>query len=302
MITYKGFDKDFKCRGFQYEVGKDYEMPEDGIKVCEKGFHACESPLEVLEYYPILDGNGDNNRFAEVEQSGKIDKEAGGTKVCSSKIHIKAELSLAGLIKAGVDWIINSVRKETPKEGTEQLNDNGGYYAKIGSSGYSAKIGSSGDYAQIGSSGDSAKIGSSGDSAQIGSSGDSAQIGSSGDYAQIGSSGYSAKIGSSGYYAKIGSSGDSAQIGSSGDYAKIGSSGDYAKISSTGEDSVICCAGNGCKAKAKQGSWITLSEWEWDENKKRAVPVMVKTIRIDGKRYKADTWYMLKDKKIVEVG
>lgn len=77
MITYKGFDKDFKCRDFQYEVGKDYEMPEDGIKVCEKGFHACESPLEVLDYYPILDGNRDNNRFAEVEQSGKIDKEKG---------------------------------------------------------------------------------------------------------------------------------------------------------------------------------------------------------------------------------
>ena len=248
MITYKGFDKDFKCRGLQYEVGKDYEMPEDGIEVCKKGFHACESPLEVLDYYPILDGNGDNNRFAEVEQSGKIDKEEGSTKVCSSKIHIKAELSLAGLIKAGVNWIINSVRKETPKEDTKHLNDNGG------------------DYAQIGSSGDSAQIGSSGNSAQIGSSG------------------------------------NSAQIGSSGDSAKIGSSGNSAQISSTGEDSVICCAGNGCKAKAKQGSWITLSEWEWDETKKRAVPVMVKTIRIDGKRYKADTWYMLKDKKIVEVG
>jgi len=48
MKTYKGFDKDFKCRDFQYEVGKEYEMPEDCIKVCEKGFHACESPLEVL--------------------------------------------------------------------------------------------------------------------------------------------------------------------------------------------------------------------------------------------------------------
>ena len=302
MITYKGFDKDFKCRGLQYEVGKDYEMPEDGIEVCKKGFHACESPLEVLDYYPILDGNGDNNRFAEVEQSGKIDKEEGSTKVCSSKIHIKAELSLAGLIKAGVNWIINSVRKETPKEDTKHLNDNGGDYAQIGSSGDSAQIGSSGYYAKIGSSGYYAQIGSSGDSAQIGSSGDYAQIGSSGDYAQIGSSGDSAQIGSSGNSAQIGSSGNSAQIGSSGDSAKIGSSGNSAQISSTGEDSVICCAGNGCKAKAKQGSWITLSEWEWDETKKRAVPVMVKTIRIDGKRYKADTWYMLKDKKIVEVG
>ena len=283
MKTYKGFDKDFKCRDFQYEVGKDYKMPEDGIKVCKNGFHACESPLEVLDHYPLFDKDGNSNRFAEVEQSGNIDKEPNSTKVCSSRIRVKAELSLAGLIKAGVEWILNSVKGTAPREGAGQLNDNSGDFAKIGSSG---------DFAQIGSSGDSAQIGSSGYSAQIGSSGYSAQIGSSGHYAQIGSSGH---------YAQIGSSGDYAQIGSSGDSAQIGSSGYYAQINSTGEDSVICCAGHECMVKAKQGSWVTLSEWKWDETKKRAVPVMVKTIRIDGKRYKADTWYMLKNKKVVKV-
>ena len=257
MKTYKGFNKDFRCRGFQYEVGKEYEMSEDDIAVCEKGFHACESPLEVLDHYPIFDRKGDRNRFAQVEQSGKIDKEGGSTKVCSSKIHIKAELSLDSLIKAGVDWILNSVNGTAPREGgTEQLNDDSGYYA------------------------------------QIVSSGNSAQIGSSGNYAQIGSSGYSAQIGSSG---------DSAQIASSGNSAQIGSSGDSAQIVSSGEDSVICCAGVNCMVKAKQGSWVTLSEWEWDETKKRTVPVMVKTIRIDGKRYKEDTWYMLRNKKVVKV-
>lgn len=70
-----------------------------------------------------------------------------------------------------------------------------------------------------------------------------------------------------GDYAKIGSSGFSAQIGSSGDSAKIGSSGDYAKIDSTGVDSVICCAGRGCTVKAKIGSWITLAEWEYSEER-----------------------------------
>ncbi|WP_455492765.1 DUF7666 domain-containing protein [Eubacterium sp.] len=193
-----------------------------------------------------------------------------------------------------------------------------GYSAKIGSSGDYAKIGSSGDYAKIGSSGDSAQIGSSGDSAQIGSSGDSAQIGSSGDYAQIGSSGdyakigssgdsaqigssgYSAKIGSSGDYAKIGSSGDSAQIGSSGYSAKIGSSGYSAKITSEGEDSVICCAGNDSIAKAKIGSWITLSEWKFDKTKEHSVPVCVKTEYVDGEKIKADTFYKLENGEFVE--
>ena len=283
--SYKGFDKNMQCRGFQYEVGKEYEM--DGeIKCCNRGFHACKYPLEVWDYYDML-----NSRFAEVEQSGKIDEEEKSTKVCSSHIKIKAELKLADIINIGVEWLKDITSPSEVKE-DGALSDNGDRKKQIGSSGDSAKIGSSGYSAQIGSSGDYAKIGSSGYSAKIGSSGYSAQIGSSGDYAKIGSSGDSAKIGSSG---------DSAKIGSSGDSAKIGSSGDYAKIDSTGEDSVIMCAGNKSKAKAKIGSWITLAEWKWSDEKKRDVPVCVKTEYVDGENIKADTFYQLRNGKFVEV-
>ena len=301
--SYKAFDKNMQCRGFQYEVGKEYEM-EGHIECCKSGFHACEYPWDVFDYYDMLE-----SRFAEVEQSGTIDREEDTTKVCSSRIKIKAELKLADIINIGVEWLkdITSPSK-VKKDGA--LNDNGdrkkqigssGDSAKIGSSGDSAKIGSSGDSAQIGSSGDYAKIGSSGYYAQIGSSGDSAKIGSSGYYAQIGSSGDYAKIGSSGDYAKIGSSGDYAQIGSSGDSAQIGSSGDSAQIDSTGEDSVIMCAGNNSMAKAKVGSWITLAEWDWSDEKNRHVPVCVKTEYVDGVKIKADTWYKLESGKFVEV-
>ena len=321
ITSYKAFDKNMQCRNFQYEVGKEYEM--DGeIKCCNRGFHACKSPMEVWDYYDIL-----NSRYAEVEQSGKIDEEENSTKVCSSHIKIKAELKLADIIKVGVEWL-KDITSQSKVKADGALNDNGdkkkqigssgdsaqigssGNYAKIGSSGDSAQIGSSGNSAQIGSSGDSAKIGSSGNSAKIGSSGNSAQIGSSGNsakigsrgnYAQIGSSGDSAQIGSSGNYAKIGSSGNSAKIGSSGDYDKIGSSGDYAKIGSTGEDSVIMCAGNSSIAKAKVGSWITLAEWKWSYEKNHNVPVCVKTEYVDGDNIKADTLYQLKNGKFVEV-
>ena len=274
--SYKAFDKNMQCRGFQYEIGKEYEMDEE-IKCCERGFHACKSPMEVWDHYDML-----NSRFAEVEQSGKIDEEENSTKVCSSHIKIKAELKLTDIIKVGVEWL-KDITSPTKVKATGTLNDNGGD---------SAQIGSSGNYAQIGSSGDYAQIGSSGYYAKIGSSGDYAKIGSSGDYAKIGSSGDSAQIGSSGDYAKIGSSGDSAQIGSSGYYAKI---------DSTGEDSVIMCAGKEAKAKAKAGSWITLSEWKWNDDKKRRVPLCVKTEYVDGNNIKADTWYQLKNGKFVEV-
>ena len=276
ITSYKAFDKNMQCRGFQYEVGKEYEM--DGeVKCCNQGFHACKSPLEVWDYYDMLD-----SRYAEVEQSGKIDAGENSTKVCSSRIKIKAELNLADIINIGVEWL-KDITSPSKVKADGVLNDNGNRRKQIGSSG---------DYAQIGSSGDSAKIGSSGDSAKIGSSGYYAQIGSSGDYAQIGSSGDSAQIGSSG---------DSAQIGSSGDYAQIGSSGDYAQIDSAGEDSVIMCAGNSSRAKAKVGSWITLAEWKWSDEKKRDVPVCVKTEYVDGDNIKADTWYQLKNRKFVEV-
>ena len=281
--AYKGFNKDLSCKGFQYEVGKEYELPEGkNVIVCETGFHACESPLEVLDYYPMIDDDCNENRFCEVEQSGDIDRESRTTKVASSRIRIKAEIGLAGLIKAGIEWI-KEVTKVGKVDTSDSLNDKGGDSAQIGSSGYSAQIGSSGYYAKIGSSGYYAQIGSSGYSAQIGSSG------------------YSAQIGSSGYYAKIGSSGYYAQIGSSGDYAQIGSSGDSAKIISTGNDSVICCAGNNSIVKAKLGSWVTLAEWEYSDEKNRYVPKMVKTFQIDGKTYKPDTWYRMKDCEIMEV-
>ncbi|MCI7417550.1 MAG: hypothetical protein MST08_17825 [Parabacteroides distasonis] len=283
--SYKGFDKNLKCRDFQYEIGKEYEM--DGeIKVCSRGFHACESPLEVFDYYPMI-----GSRFCEVEQDGNISKEDRGTKICSSKIKIKAELKLADMINLGVEWLKDITSPEKIK--TSIKDNSSGNYAQIGSSGNYAQIGSSGNYAQIGSSGDDAQIGSSGYGAQIGSSGNYAQIGSSGDGAQIGSSGDDAKIGSSGNYAKIGSSGDDAKIGSSGNYAKIGSSGDDAKIDSTGEGCVIMCAGINSVAKASKGSWITLSEWSYSDKKKRYIPVCVKTEFVDGEKIKADTYYKL---------
>ena len=160
ITSYKAFDKNMHCRNFQYEVGKEYEM--DGeIKCCNRGFHACKSPMEVWDYYDML-----NSRYAEVEQSGKIEEEENSTKVCSSHIKIKAELKLADIIKVGVEWL-KDITSPSKFKTDGALNDNGYRYKQIGSSGDSAKIGSSGYSAQIGSSGDSAKIDSTGEDSVI---------------------------------------------------------------------------------------------------------------------------------------
>lgn len=143
--SYKGFDKNLRCRDFQYKIGGIYEM--DGeIKVCNRGFHACESPFDVFDYYTMID-----SRFCEVEQDGNISKEDRGTKICSSKIKIKAGLKLADMINLGIEWLKEITLPEKIK--TSIKDNSSGNYAKIGSSGDDAKIGSSGNNAKIDSTG-----------------------------------------------------------------------------------------------------------------------------------------------------
>ena len=114
-MNYKGMDKDMKCRGFQYEVGGEYET--DEAKACECGFHACEYPLDVFNYYPPA-----GSRFFEVEQSGSISKSDEDTKVASTKIKIGAELSIAGLVKAAVEY---TKERCTQNEGDKATGDQG---------------------------------------------------------------------------------------------------------------------------------------------------------------------------------
>ena len=159
IIAYKGFDENLRCRGYQFEVGKEYEQ-EGEIVCCENGFHACTNPFDVLNHY---DANG-KNRFCIVEQSGVIKTEGDfDTKQASSKIKIKEEIGISGLFKAAIEWIKGITNTDViAKETKEKDNIECSACAKISSSSFCDKIGSSGDYATIGSSGDWAKIDSTG--------------------------------------------------------------------------------------------------------------------------------------------
>ncbi|MZT25658.1 hypothetical protein GT642_01560 [Butyricicoccus sp. BIOML-A1] len=122
MKCYKGFDKDLKCRGFQYEIGKEYE--ENTADICHKGFHACENPMDVFGYY-----NPADSRYCEVdldtnEQTGKDSKRVG------KKIKIETEIGLSGLIQAGVKFILEKVDFKSAKE------NNTGYQSAATNTGY----------------------------------------------------------------------------------------------------------------------------------------------------------------------
>ena len=184
---------------FQYEIGKEYK--EDKADLCHCGFHACENPLDVLNYYNNID-----DKFCEVELD-KIDPNRNkDSKICGKKIKIGIEIGFLGLFKAGIEWIKNKTifTKEDFKKLPSSYN------------------------------------------------------------------------------------------------AQIGSSGSSAKISSSGDDCVIMCTGINSSAKAKIGSWITLVEWKYSEEKQRDIPFLVITKQVDGIEIKEDVYYTLQDGKFKE--
>ena len=108
ITAYKGFDQDLKCRDFQYEIGKTYKHKGE-VSVCNSGFHACENPLAVFEYYPPT------SRFAIVKCAGKISKDINDKKIACGELTVEAEIWLPELISEAVEWIRSRVDLENKK-------------------------------------------------------------------------------------------------------------------------------------------------------------------------------------------
>ena len=219
--SFKGFKPDMTCKGFQYKEGESYE--EETASACEKGFHACEYPLDCFKYY-----NPAENVFHEVEQSGKISRD-GNSKTASTKIKIGAEINIAGMVKAAIEYTVKRTNKET---------------------------GSDKDY------GASSATGDYGASSATGNCGASSATG-------------------------------------------------YKGASSADDENAVAVAwGYKSKAKGVLGSHLVFANWEYvgdedDDSCDRSEPdawelagaVMV---RVDGEKIKADTWYTMRDGKVIE--
>ena len=131
MKCYKGFDKDLKCRGFQYEIGKEYE--ENAADICQKGFHACENPMDVFRYY-----NPADSRYCEVDLDTN-EQTDGDSKRVGKKIKIETEIGLSGLIQAGVKFILGKVDFKSAEEsntGNQSAATNTGYQSAATNTGY----------------------------------------------------------------------------------------------------------------------------------------------------------------------
>ena len=328
--AYKAFDKDLSCRGFKYEVGKEYE--ETGyIKVCEKGFHACPYPLDVFGYYPPAGA-----RFCEVEQSGKID-DLESNKVCSSKIRIGAELDIRGLVKAAVSYVKERCTNECNAEpgkpatagykgaatagykgaatagdyGAATAGDSGaataGDYGAATAGNYGAATAgykgaaTAGDYgaATAGDSG-AATAGDSG-AATAGNYG-AATAGDSG----AATAGYKGAATAGNYGAATAGNHGAATAGNSG-AATAGNygaatAGNYGAATargkaSTGYNGLSVARGKNVQVKGGIGAILVIAE----ERDNTYDIVDWKAVVVDGEVVKADTWYRLENGELVEV-
>ena len=135
VMSYKGFDKNLQCRGFQFEVGQTYTHA-GAVKVCERGFHACEYPLDVFNYYAPGD-----SRFCTVEQDGDIQRHDDDSKIVSSVLTVKTEIGIPGLVKAAVEYIVSRCAPPDPESpatntGTRSAATNTGDQSAATNTGY----------------------------------------------------------------------------------------------------------------------------------------------------------------------
>ncbi len=173
--AFKGFNKDLTCRGFQYEEGKEFET--NRAECCEEGFHACEYPLDCLGYYAP-----NSSVYHEVELDGDMDQRGDGdTKLCATKIKIGARLSIAGLVKAAIDFTMSRVNKE------ENSDKPHGYASATGDYGASSATGNCGASSATGYRGASSATGNCGASSATGDYGASS---ATGDYGASSATGY----------------------------------------------------------------------------------------------------------------
>ena len=177
--AYKAFDKNLQCRGFQFEVGQTYEHDRQ-VKACESGFHACENPLDVWNYYPI------DSRYAVVELDGDVSRHGCDSKVAAARITISAEIALPQIITYGVAYLMDLCKDAFAiKPGADSL----GNYSQLAASGNYSQLAASGDGSQLAASGDGSQLAASGDGSKLAASGDGSKLAASGDGSKLAASG-----------------------------------------------------------------------------------------------------------------
>ena len=321
---FKGFDKDLKCRGFQYEVGKTYEQEGEAV-CCEKGFHFCENPLEVFYYYPPC-----TSRFCQVEGGGSVDKSEADSKVATSHIHISEEIGLNGLIDEGVKYILNkvdcyggktintgnySVSTRTTRysvainKGSHSTATNTGFYSAAINKGEKSVATNCGYQSAATNTGDRSAATNTGYQSASTNTGYQSAATNTGDRSAATNSGYKSAATNTGDHSVATNTGISSSATNSGDYSSATSSGKQSTALSTGaqslatvqgNESVAIVTGKDSMACGTLGSWIVLTERGDFDGETNPIKE-VKAFKVDGVNIKENIPYKLVNGQAVAV-
>ncbi|HHF4717247.1 TPA: hypothetical protein ACPOZ4_000838 [Haemophilus influenzae] len=294
IIAYKGFNQDWTCRGYQYEIGKTYEHKGD-VKACESGFHACEYPLDVLSYYsPAV------SKFAVVKMSGETSKDSDDTKIASAKITIETEINLPEMIKKAVEWIKGKVDWDA---------------AKVSNTGYRSVATNTGDQSAATNTGDQSVATNTGDQSAATNTGDQSAATNTGDWSAATNTGYRSVATNTGYRSVATNTGDQSAATNTGYWSAATNTGDRSAATNTGYWSAATNTGyrsaatntgdqSVAEVSGKQSIAVALG---WQSKAKASINgaivcvyrnhdgelIHIKASKVGENNIKADTWYTL---------
>ena len=260
MKVYKGTDKNMVCHGKQYVLGET--ATEEKAKLCEYGLHACEMPIDVLNYYHPA-----TSRYFEAEADDVADeRHSDDSKIVAKKMTLKAEIGIPGLVKAQVEYVKNRIGFDDAIKRANAEKENH----------------------------------ATGNRGAASATGDQGAASATGDWGAASATGYQGAASATGYQGAASATGYRGAASATGNRGAASATGDQGAASATGKSGVALAAGLECKAKGALGCAICCVErGKWDGE---TYPILaVKAAIVDGETIKADTWYMLKNGEFVEV-
>ncbi|EOL9656356.1 hypothetical protein ACNAI2_003440 [Salmonella enterica] len=270
IVTFKGFNKDLKCRGFQFAIGETFHH--DGkVEACGSGFHACECPFDVFSYYPPAE-----SRYAETISFGITDSEEGGdTKIASSSITIKDELTLPQFIQRGIEWIWSKIDKSLEQQimcgnrsaatntGNRSAATNTGDQSAATNTGYQSAATNTGDWSAATNTGNRSAATNTGDRSAATNTG---------------------------YQSAATNTGNRSAATNTGDQSAATNTGDRSAAEVSGSQSVAASLGIEGKARASEGGAIVLCYRDEDGEL-----IHIRASKVGENGIMPNTWYQLNE-------
>ena len=293
MIVYKGTDKDMKCRGFQFELGKEYEEAE--AKLCEKGFHGCEYPLDVFAHY-----NPADSRFFVADLDGVTDKmQSDDTKRVGTKIKLRAEIGIPGLVKAAVEYIKEKAESSDNQTGYQSAATNTGDQSAATNTGNWSAATNTGYRSAATNTGYRSAATNTGNWSAATNTGNWSAATNTGDQSAATNTGYQSAATNTGYQSAATNTGYRSAATNTGNWSAATNTGNQSAATVEGKESVAIVTGRDSKAAGALGCWLVLTERDaWNGE---TYPIKeVRAVKVDGETIKPGVFYKLQNGEVVE--